>query len=87
MNNAFKSFSNSALKLVVLLLSPIVLTMLTIVILSLLVASIRYTMGASFYESYNIVMSLPGLYMLFGIIYIFAIIVYVANETENYEGD
>jgi len=87
MNNTFKKFSNSALKLVVLLLSPIVLTMLTIVILSLLVASIRYTMGASFYESYNIVMSLPGLYMLFGVVYIFAIIVYVSNETENYEGD
>ena len=87
MNNTFKKFSNSALKLVVLLLSPIVLTMLTIVILSLLVASIRYTMGASFYESYNIVMGLPGLYMLFGIVYILATIGYVANETQNYEGD
>ena len=84
MNNTFKKFSNSALKLVVLLLSPIVLTMLTIVILSLLVASIRYTMGASFYESYNIVMSLPGLYMLFGIVYILATIGYVSNETQNY---
>ena len=84
MNNTFKKFSNSALKLVVLLLSPIVLTMLTIVILSLLVASIRYTMGASFYESYNIVMGLPGLYMLFGIVYILATIGYVANETQNY---
>jgi hypothetical protein len=84
MNNTFKKFSNSALKLVVLLLSPIVLTILTIVILSLLVASIRYTMGASFYESYNIVMGLPGLYMLFGIVYILATIGYVANETQTY---
>ena len=84
MNNTFKKFSNSALKLIVLLLSPIVLTILTIVIFSLLVACIRYTMGASFYESYNIVMGLPGLYMLFGIVYILATIGYVSNETQNY---
>ena len=82
MNNSMKKFNRIAFRFVLVLLSPVVLTIVTMVILSLLVASIRFTMGASFSESYSFVLGLPGLYMLFGVIFLVFTLVYVTNEDD-----
>ena len=83
MNNSMKKFNRMAFRFILVLLSPVVLTIITMVILAVIVASIRFTMGASFAETYNIVMGLPGLYMLFGAIFFLGTIGYIANEVEH----
>ena len=83
MNNSMKKFNRMAFRFILVLLSPVVLTIITMVSLAVIVASIRFTMGASFAESYSFVLGLPGLYMLFGVIFFVYTVAYVANEVEH----
>lgn len=81
--NYINRFNRVALRFVFLLLSPFVLTVLLMVIVSLIVSFIKFTMGYSFLESYSFVMGLPGLYMLFGVITFVYTLAYVFNEVDK----